>query len=204
MIGGSGGIAVIDDTVVPLEYTVTVDTVTPGEGSQEGGTEITITGTGFAPTSPHSVEWSHENEIVWDAYQRALVANGDGCSGEWRNVVTLGGSECDVISADHMTIKCITPANQNPGATDTYDVTVEVICSDVGSTPASGVATGGFTYSDILTPEVTGVTPDQGSIHGGESITIDGTGFSEESSVKVWIVDDIEYLKHCCFNKSLK
>ena len=165
-----------------MEYTVTVDTVLPGEGSQVGGTEITITGIGFALTSYDFDEWNPGNEILLDAYQRAVVANGDGCSGEWRNVVALGGIECVIITADHMTITCITPANQNPGTTDTYDVTVGVVCSDVGSTPASGVAAGGFTYSNLLTPEVTEVTPHQGSIHGGNSITITGTGFSDDPS----------------------
>ena len=177
VVSGSGGIAVIDDTVVPLEYTVTVSDVLPDEGSQNGGTEITITGTGFALTSSDSNEWDPGNEVLLDAYQRALVANGNGCTGEWKNVVRIGVSECDVITADHMTITCITPPN--PGTTDIYDMIFEVVCSDEISAQAIGDL---FTYSDVLTPEVTEVTPNQGSIHGGDSITITGTGFSDDPS----------------------
>ena len=183
--GGRGGIAVAEDSVTPLEYSVVIETVTPSEGSQKGGTEITISGMGFSLTvfDSDSMEW--DNEILLDAYERALVAHGDGCSEGWESVVMVGGSECDIITVNHMTITCITPANQNPGITDIYDVMVQVGC---GSVSLSASISGGFTYSDDLTPEVTGITPDQGSIYGGTSVTITGTGFSDdpsEVSVKV-------------------
>ena len=165
-----------------MEYTIIIYIVVPGEGSQKGGTEITITGTGFAPTSSDSEEWDPGNEILSDAFQRALVANGNGCSGGWRNVVTIGDNDCDVITADHMTLTCVTPANEYPGTTNTYDIIISLVCDDP-SFFSTGVIVGpGFTYSDPLTPEVTGATPDQGSIHGGNSITIEGTGFSDDPS----------------------
>ena len=170
--------------------------MSPGEGSQNGGTDITITGSGFAVSSFGSTEWDPGNAIVADAYTRAMDANGNGCDGRWRNVVMMGGSECDVISADHMTVTCITPANESPGTMDTYDVTVDVVCSDISSTPASGVASGVFTYSNLLTPEVTGVDPLQGSIHGGDTIAISGSGFSEHTSdisvtVGIYVVSEV-------------
>ena len=170
-----------------MDYVISIDTVLPGEGSQNGGTEITITGSGFALFSFSSTEWNPGNEILSDAYNRALIANGEGCSGGWVNTVRMGGSECDIITADHMTITCVTPPNDTPGIVDTYDITVEVSCTD-SSTPVTEVASGVFTYSDLLTPVVTGITPEQGSISGGDMITISGTGFSNvlsEISVKV-------------------
>lgn len=158
--------------------------MTPNEGSQAGGTEITITGMGFSliVSDSNSMELDPENEILSDAYKRALVANGNGCNEGWETLVTMGGNECDIITLDHMTITCITPANQNAGITDIYDVIVQVRCTDNSSTPLSATINNGFTYSDHLTPEVTGVTPNQGTVYGGNSITITGTGFSDDPS----------------------
>ena len=168
----------------PLEYTVTIATVSPGEGSQAGGTEITITGMGFASTlsDSSSIELDPGNEILSDAYQRALGALGEECIGGWENVVTVGEWECDIISADHMTITCVTPVNQNADATNTYDVMVQVRCTDVDSTSLDVSVSDGFTYSNDLTPELSGVTPERGTVHGGNSITISGAGFSDNPS----------------------
>ena len=144
---------------------------------------------GFAPTASDSdsMEWVPENEILTDAYKRTLVANDDECSNGWESVVMVGGWECDVITADHMTITCITPANQIVG-TNVYDVTVHVQCRDSGSVSQSQTISSGFTYSDTLTPEVGRVTPMQGSVYGGTTITISGTGFSDDASQVVVMV----------------
>ena len=168
----------------PLEYTVVIATVLPGEGSQIGGTEITITGVGFASvmSDSDSMEWNLGNEILADAYERALVANDNECSDGWENVVMVGGWECDVITANHMTITCITPANQNFGIINVYNVTVHVQCRDMGSVALFHTVSDGFTYSDALTPAVGIVTPTQGSIYGGTIITITGIGFSTDPS----------------------
>ena len=167
----------------PLEYIVVVETVLPWEGSQAGGTMITISGTGFARTSSDSgsTEWNHGNEILSDAYHRALAGD-NGCSGGWENLVMVGEWECDIITSDHMTITCITPANQNAGSTNAYDVTVQVYCHGSDSTPMTDTLSSGYTYSDSLTPEVEEVTPSQGSVHGGNTITITGNGFSHDTS----------------------
>ena len=176
-----------------LGYSVAVETVMPLEGSQAGGTEITITGTGFAPTSEsNSVEWDYGNSILSRAYQRALGSHDNECSEGWESVVTVGGWECDIITASHMTITCITPANQNAGITDMYDLVVTVRCKD-GSMITSQTYATQFSYSDVLTPTLSGVTPTEGSVHGGNVVTITGTGFSDDPadiSVKVTIAID--------------
>ena len=166
-----------------LEYSVVMETVLPVEGSQAGGTEITISGKGFVSrTSPDSnfVEWDPQQPILSDAYERALIAYDNECSEGWENVVMVGVWECDIITADHTTITCTTPANQNPGTTNVYDVTVNVLCKDVGSVALSDTLSNGFTYSVTLTPTITGVTPPEGSVHGGNSLSITGTGFSDD------------------------
>lgn len=198
--GNSGGIALIDDTVDMLQYSVVVESVSPSEGSQAGGTEITISGAGFAPTSSVTV-WEPENSILLDAYKRAKVAQDNGCPEGWETIVTVGMEECDIITSDHVTITCITPANQNAGTTDPYDTVVTVRCKD-GSQVSSHTLSDGFAYSDTLTPEITGITPAQGSVYGGNSITITGTEFSEDPTSISVMVSNI-YLHTCVFTYTL-
>lgn len=186
VVGNNGGIALVDDTVDMLQYSVVVESLSPSEGSQAGGTEITISGTGFAPTSSVTV-WEPEDSILLDAYKRAVLAQDNGCPEGWETVVTLGAEECDIITSSHMTITCVTPANQNAGTTDVYDIMVTIRCKD-GSQVSSHTLGNGFAYSDALTPQITGITPDQGSVYGGNSITITGTEFSENpTSISVMV-----------------
>lgn len=185
VVGNNGGIALIDDTVDMLQYSVSVESVSPLEGSQAGGTEITISGTGFAPTSSVTV-WEPENSILLDAYKRAVLAQDNGCPEGWETIVTLGGEECDIITSDYLTITCITPANQNEGTTD-YEMVVTVRCKD-GSQVSSHTLSNGFAYNDGFTPQITGITPAQGSVYGGNSVTITGTEFSEDpTSISVMV-----------------
>ena len=128
------------------------------------------------------MEWDPGNEILADAYKRALVTYDDECSEGWESVVTVGDWECEVNTADHMTITCITPANQNVGITNMHDVTVHVQCRDMGSVALSHTITSGYSYSDMLTPEVFAVTPTEGPVHGGTALTITGAGFSADPS----------------------
>lgn len=181
-----------------LQYSVSLETVLPSEGSQAGGTEITIAGTGFAPMSSvtSSTGWEPENSILLDAYKRAVVAHDNGCPESLQTVVRVGVEECDIITADHMTIRCVTPPNPNPGTTDTYDVVVTISCSD-GSQISSHTLSNGFSYFNTLTPQITGITPAQGSVYGGNSITITGMDFSEDlNSISVMVSTVFAYVSY--------
>ena len=88
--------------------------------------------------------------------------------------VTLGGSTCTsptVLSDTSMT--CVTPAR----AAGSVDVVV------TNADTQSGTRVNGYTYR--VAPTVTSVTPIAGSINGGTSLTINGTGFLIGATVTI-------------------
>ena len=176
--GGEGGVAEVDATAEQLNYGIVIEAVEPAEGSQAGGTEITISGKGFWSDSGTG-EWSPEDPTLAAAYHIALVAHDDGCSAGWENEVTVDWVECDIISSSHMTITCITPANPSPGVMDIHDIMVKVRCRD-GSSETTQTLPAGFTFSPALTPAVMAISPEQGSVYGGDTVTITGSGFPDD------------------------
>ncbi len=64
----------------------------------------------------------------------------------------------------------------------------DIKLKDNNSSQESNVINNGFTYNDI-TPIITNITPNQGPIAGGTSVTINGSNFSEYG-----IVDDFNYI----------
>jgi hypothetical protein len=84
--------------------------------------------------------------------------------------VTLGGNICTVTNFTNNVINCTVPASTlgTPDQSGLVDVAVS-------SGDSSDDLANGYTYLAPLT--ITGITPNQGSINGGTSITIKGTGF---------------------------
>ena len=173
----SSGVAETDG--IKLQYQVEVRSVSVNEGSDAGGTEIVIMGTGFVPQSvPQSDSSSSISDNVALALDYANTFLEDSCNSGHSNVVRIGDNECTISDSTYTTVTCATPENTGPGTT--YDVTVIVLCNDdPADTSHMGVLSNGYTYSSALTPEVTSVVPDQGSAVGGETITITGSGFSD-------------------------
>ena len=156
---------------IELWYQVEIDSISVTEGSDAGGTEIVIMGTGFVPQSESNDPIPADTNPAVD-YANTLADSG--CSDRESNLVLIGDNECTIFNSTYTTISCITP--ENSGSETTYNVTVTVLCEDMSYTDT---LTNGYTYNAALTPNVTSVTPEQGSVFGGETITISGSGFSE-------------------------
>ena len=83
-------------------------------------------------------------------------------------VVTVGGVLCNtIIVLDSNTITAVTP----PHALGATDVVVKNMDGQTST------LTGGFTYSAAPPPSISSVSPNSGSVAGGTSITISGSGF---------------------------
>lgn len=175
-----------DSNGIVLQYRLEVDSISPSEGSIAGGTQVTISGHGFyhlAVNGSASAYGSDTRELFALSHYEDAVA---GCQSGWQNIVTVGGNTCEVIESALTTLTIITPAET---ANDSrYDVTVEVYCPDQTQISSSQTQTAGYTYSSVLTPTFTSIQPVEGSIRGGDSITILGSGFSSvalENTVKI-------------------
>ena len=175
-----------DSNGIVLQYRLEVDSISPSEGSIAGGTQVTINGHGFyhlVINGSASADDSDTQELFALSRYYDAVA---GCQNGWRNIVTVGGNTCEVIESTLTTLIIITPAETANDST--YDVTVEVFCPDHTQKSSSQTQTAGYTYSSVLTPTITSIQPVEGSIQGGDSITILGSGFSSvalENIVKV-------------------
>ena len=88
--------------------------------------------------------------------------------------VSLGGSPCDIIRINMSHITCITSAHS------AGSVSVNVSVDDSSTTVSNG-----FLYDASLNIQVTTVSPLQGSVVGGDVITISGSGFVNTTLVKV-------------------
>ena len=173
---------------IVLQYVLELESISPSEGSTAGGTQVTINGHGFyhLPANNSSTADATVTQELFTMFHHEDVAYVDDCQGGWQNIVTIGGSSCEVIESTLTTLIIIIPAetaNQSR-----YDVTVEVYCPYRPQISSSQTLTAGYTYSSVLTPTLTSILPAEGSIRGGDSITILGSGFSsvmQENTVKV-------------------
>lgn len=88
--------------------------------------------------------------------------------------VSLDGSPCDILTITMSQITCRTSAHS-----------AGIVSVDISVDDSSVTASDTFEYDSSLTIDVTSVSPLQGSVSGGEIITISGTGFLNETSVQV-------------------
>jgi len=122
--------------------------VNPASGTNDGGTRVTITGTGFqAPVQ---------------------VLFGIGAS-----ATTFNGVEATVVSVTPTQIVAITPAARGFGQNLTNKV-VDVLVKNVNS-GFSSVGSQQFKYGTNV--QITAMGPGGGSYLGGTRVTIDGSGF---------------------------
>jgi len=156
-----------------------IQTVQPDEGSAAGGIELSITGTGLAPSS----------NLVEDV-QVNLVADGAGPNGE--DIIT----RCRTTYAIETEVKCVTHA-----ATESGSLRVDVVVADKGTAgvdidgdltiDADAAARGGIRYSAVLEVsalrELSASVPK--SVWGGARAVIDGRGLlgrgANESTIAV-------------------
>ncbi len=135
-VGGGGG------------GTPSVFAINPASGTNDGGTRVTITGTGFQ--SPVQV----------------LFGIGSSAS-------SFNGVEATVVSVTPTQIVAITPAARGFGQNLTNQV-VDVLVKNVNS-GFSGVGSQQFKYGSKV--QITAMGPGGGSYLGGTRVTIDGSGF---------------------------
>ncbi len=108
-------------------------------------------------------------------------------SSNWENVIFVGDKECEITSETNTLIVCVTPL-QDTQLDATYNVTVLVRCTDADNGEQISALAGVFMYDTSVSPTVTGISPENGTVIGGESVTIFGSGFSttmEDNQVQV-------------------
>ena len=106
---------------------------------------------------------------------QTITISGSGFGNRKENAnVSLDGSPCDIISISMSHITCITTAHAEG------NVSVEISIAD-----SSVIISNAFEYDSSLTISVTILSPQQGSVSGGEVITISGSGFIDTTTVQV-------------------
>ena len=106
---------------------------------------------------------------------QTITISGSGFGNTKENAnVSLDGSTCDIISISMSHITCITTAH----AEGNVSIQISIGESSVNISDA-------FEYASSLTISVTSLSPQQGSVSGGELITISGSGFLDSTRVQV-------------------
>ena len=168
-----------------LQYLLELESISPSEGSTAGGTQVTINGLGFYHLVANDSD-SADATVTQELFAISHHEDADGCQGGWQNIVTVGGNTCEVVESTLTTLIIVMPAET--ANESRYDVTVEVYCPDQLQISSSQTLPAGYTYSSVLTPTLTSIMPVEGSIRGGDSVSILGSGFSSvirENTVKV-------------------
>lgn len=157
---------VAEANALGLTYNLVLNEISPSQGSQTGGTEVTITGSGFYQDTDRREPPSYASDMSTD------------CVSGWRNEVSIGGRPCTVIQFEGTSLTVKTPAQIAGGAVSTYDLEVSVVCPDNASISITALLTDIFTYNSAFTPSVFNIMPSAGAIQGGQTVTISGEGFS--------------------------
>jgi hypothetical protein len=149
------GVLVIADATVASAVPV-VRGVSPNSGPATGGTNITITGTGFVPGA------------------RVRIGQGDGV------VTAIAATNVVFVSSTELTATTEGPAiaglfnvfvTQNGGITNNGYPFGPIYFTYTPVGPA---------------PTITNITPNSGPVSGGTAVTITGTGFSNPENVFIW------------------
>ena len=133
-----------------IDYTLAITSISPSTGSVQGGTTITINGSGFLPSLTSGT----------------MDSSG---SGEDAMKVTIQGTICTIQTATSTQITCKTQAGTDGDNTTTVEVTYKSTVSTVDDTS--------FSLSDASTPTVTSITPNWASPITKTVLTLAGTNF---------------------------
>ncbi len=171
-------------TTVSWTWSPTIPVVTgvsPTTGTTAGGTQVTITGSGFVAGS--TVNFVEESGGAPTQYPNNFSVVIPACATPPATVV----EPCATVNS----ATSITVPSPSVTAGSTYFVSVSTPigtsaeCPEGSTSPAQCAlnAVDVFTYSTIP-PTVTSITPNTGSIAGGSSVTLNGTGFLTNALVK--------------------
>jgi hypothetical protein len=148
------GTSMVTDSWVWSPLVPTVTGISPATGTISGGTSITITGTGFTPSS--TVSFVEESGGAPTSDNTVLPA----ASVTYTSPTSLTAMAPSVIEGT------------------TYYVTVTTL---KGTSAQAGSNV--FTYTAVA-PTISSISPNVGSIAGGNSVTITGSGFVNSALVK--------------------
>lgn len=171
----SSGIA--ETSGVIFNYTLLLTSVSPSGGSRAGDTEITIAGSGFYTNESSERQTSPVEDLATLYLANTLLQQ---CRSGWENQVTVGSNPCRVSSSTANSLTCLTPTET--GTASHYDITVSLHCIDTGEEVSNATIPDAFNYVDAFTPNIDSVMPLEGIIQGGDTVTITGTGFSDDRS----------------------
>ena len=154
---GTSNATADSDSPLIFMYTLSVTAVSPNSGSLAGGTNITITGDGFA------------------VQPRGLATN------EGLLEVKLGTHACRVLWSNRTTLECTT-SSVNAG--ETADVVVTLNGTSMNGKQYQQVSrlASAFSYSEQSSPKLTSVSPASGGGGGGTVLTLTGQRFSTTAS----------------------
>lgn len=185
---------VAETNALSVTFALTVTGVSPSEGSQAGGTEVTITGAGFYHVPSNN---SDGGSLPASEAVSASLSNVTECSSGWRNEVLLGGVPCTVINSTATSLTIITPEEPSPSS-PAYDLEVSIVCPDNLMISSDATLQDAFSYNSSLTSTVLSITPTSGTVQGGETVVISGTGFSRSSEVFVSAITVLNIMTCLC------
>jgi hypothetical protein len=175
---------IAETNALGLTYELVLNEISRAQGSQAGGTEITITGSGF-------YHKTSRNDRELPSHVGGMPTE---CAGGWKNEASIGGRPCTVIRSDTTSLTVYTPAEDTSSTGSVYDLEVSIVCpDDANILRTSAILNGAFTYNSVLTPSLLEITPSDGAVHGGETVTIRGQGFSDT------ILDNKVLVSSSCF-----
>lgn len=168
-----GGDAATIVSVNP-DGTQVVVTTPPGTGTVDvtltlagGSTITTVQDFTYLPVTVTEIE----PDSGPSAGGSTVVITGEGLGGT--TGVTFGGTPGTIVGTPTDTEVVVTTP---PGAVGPVDVVIQLPGDDE-------VVDDGFTYTDDAPLTVTGLTPDAGPTGGGQTVTITGTGFTDDTTV---------------------
>ena len=153
----------------PTSVTVT----TPAHAA--GVVNVVVTTPGGSGTATDAYTYVAAPTLTGVSPDQGSVAGGESVTLSGTNLsgttaVSFGGDAAAITAVTPTSVTVTTPAH----AAGVVDVVV--------TTPGgSGTATDAYTY--VAAPTLTGVSPDQGSVAGGESVTLSGTNLSGTTAV---------------------
>jgi len=164
----------VSDTAI----NVVTPKATPEHPNPRGAVDVVVNtaiGSTVKPAGYTFIELAPPPEVGTATPNRGSVLGGDVVLIRGRNLamtrtVTFGGTPA-LIAASEETRLYVSTLPHDPGT-----VAIEV-------TTPSGTATAPNAFTYVVNPEIVSVSPDQGSIAGGETVSIIGSGLSNPSQV---------------------
>ncbi|MBI4569978.1 MAG: IPT/TIG domain-containing protein [Planctomycetes bacterium] len=166
-------------TVLQVSNSASLLVVTPGQDAS-GPVAVTVRNSNGAATLANA--YTYDALVAISALTPTVgrltggvvvTVSGRGFTTKADTTVTFGGTAATVVAVSAGAVTVVTPARGAAGAVDV------VVSNGAGS----ATLTAGFEYVNQVT--LTGVAPNSGSVAGGTSVTLTGTGFTTPTDTSV-------------------